>query len=238
MRFASERLSGGRVLTLSDAEDLAGGFDSISSLTLDATTGSVLFAENDVGSGANRIRRLPASGGIASILHEGAIDDWIDRLRFAPQPAPAVFAAFQPDLGGSLSYRSTDYLTTPLETSARSLRPARPQLDVAGPGTQGAGLVTLSATGAPPASLGLVFFGPAAGLGPEWTFYPASDPLFVALLPTAIWLAPVSIQADASGDGAIDFESPGLVGAFALQLLSLQLTPSMEFVATTNAIVL
>ena len=203
----------------SDGIPFAAGFDGISSIRVDPTNNFVYIAENNFGTGVNRVRSVLGVPASSPILYEGVSGQTISLQSFVPASDGAFFSAFQPDLGGLLTFSATNFYSV---FDRFELRPERPDLAFTGPGTTGIGPFDLEVSGALPAAGQLLMFGPAATSGPELPVAPFLPPLFVGLDVNTIQFFPFTFVADS--EGALDvglFNVTGAVGAIAAQMLLL-----------------
>lgn len=212
-------LTGGAVLGISDAFNLAIGYDGISSIVVDQLTGRTYIGENNFGTGVNRVRLAIASPSSSPILFEGANGLNVSLQDFEPGTGGAVFDRFQPDFGGSLVFSNTNFFSV---FDRLDLRPDRAELALTGPGTTGVGPFDLEVSGGLPSAVQLLMYGPASTTGPELALGQFTPPLFVGLDLGTLQFLPFNFVAD--GAGEIDFglfNVTGTVGAIAIQMLLL-----------------
>ncbi|TAJ21917.1 MAG: hypothetical protein EPO68_04045 [Planctomycetota bacterium] len=214
------QLAAGPVLAPSNAFAIASGFDGGGDLLYDASTQRLLLAENNYGSGLNRI--VFVNGGPASspVLVDGAPGQWISNLELAPAAPFGVLAAFQPP-GDRLRYNTTDFA---LAHARISLEPLRPVLALRGPGASGAGTLELNVDGAPPTGWALFAFGPAGSVGAIEAPLPlpGAISLWSPLALGSIGLVPGLVPIDAVGHATRVVAHDGsAIGQLALQALLL-----------------
>ncbi|MEW6073016.1 MAG: hypothetical protein AB1726_10560 [Planctomycetota bacterium] len=222
LRWTAAQLTGQPVATEADAEVLGAGYEAASSLAIDPADGRLYLAENDFGSGANRVRQVSGDAPSAPVLVAGAPFAWMTNLELLPGDGVALFRPYQPVEGGRLLYNTTDFAAT---WARRELAPARPAAFLTGPGTQGAGQVDLDVVGGPPLGIAFAAYGPSALYDPdELPIWLAAQGLnvFLGLDPSTLTLYPVLIPLDGEGHGATSFLHDGtLLGTLALQALVL-----------------
>ena len=219
IRWDAAQLASGAVLDESDATLVVAGFDGITDLALDSSTGAVYLAENaGFTSGANRIRRVGTGLAGSEVLVEGSVAfATLSNLEFLPGAGAARFLGYQPATGGTLRYASTDFVSS-FERSA--VMPLRPRTSVSGPGTSGVGPFDVRVDDAPPLGFGLVYYGPTSDFDPNEAVLQLSLPIFVGLDLTTISRAPGTLMVDTAGAGTQGYSSPGgLQGLFAIQVL-------------------
>lgn len=224
-------LAPGEVLLEDDALTIGFGFDGAGSLLVDEATGAVYIAENNFGTGVNRIVQVIASPAFSPVLYEGAVGQTIALEDLRPAAGGAAFGPFQPAAGGSLTFSRTDFIAP----GARfDLHPARPTISLTGPGTTGIGPFEFDVDGALPGGAMWVLIAPAAAAVPEIPLAGFTPPLLLGLDPVALNVLPFPIVADANGE--VDFglfNSTGAVGTVAVQLLLVD--SGGAAMATTNA---
>lgn len=213
IRWNAATVAGG-VLNAGNAALIGADFDGASSLAVDPLAGDVYLAETNFGTSTYVIRRVgatPASSPI--LLDQGA--SFLGELEFVSGAGLGTFAPWQPSDGVNLKYnRGANQFT---------IRPARPQLAISGPGTTGPGTVTFTVTGGVPDGIMLATACPTAFVQP-------GDSAFQ--LPTFLWVTPFTLAEtrraspstpvllDQNGSGTFQiFNSGGLSGAFGWQFL-------------------
>lgn len=220
LRFAAADLTGSPVAQEVDAAVVGEGFDGAGDLARDPVDGRIYLAENDFVSGINRIRLVLGDAGLSPVIVEGATGLTIGNLEFEAGDGEALFRAYQPSRGGLLRYNSTDFFAV---FERQHVVPARPALNLTGPGTTGAGDVTALVSGGPVGGFAALLYGPTALFDPlESPFLlPALEaPLFTGLdLGTLIFDASV-IALDGAGAGQLVFPHDGsLIGLVTGQAL-------------------
>ena len=233
--WTAAQLTGASVLSEADALLLGTGYDGASSMVYDPGAASLYLAENNYGTGLNRIVLANGPGDLAHVLVDGPAWSWITNLERVPGAGPAAFLPFQPASGGALRYNTTDFATA---TARLALHPRRPELVLGGPGLTGAGSLDVALQLGPPDGLSIVAFGPQTSqLGTELVLTLGSlPPLFLGLDPGALYPLAGPFALDGSGAFTAGFHNPGdLHGQLALQALVLD---SAGFPLGTSAVVL
>jgi hypothetical protein len=215
LRWPAAALTGAPVLTESDATILESGFDGAADLVLDPLGGGLYLAENNYGSGVNRIRLVAGNPLIPPILLEGIVGRTISNLEFLPGDGRALFAGFQPPSGGTMLYSTTDFFTT---YERHALEARRPALFLSGPGVTGTGPFQVDVTDAPRNGFAYLFYAPTTSVLANELVLPLRLPLFLGLAPAAAARVPGTMPIGPSGSGHLGFTSPGgLAGNWALQ---------------------
>lgn len=234
LRWPRALLTGAVLLDESDACVVASGFDGGGDLVLDPRSGELYLAENNFGTGQNRVRRVGTGPLDSPIVVDGAPFDAIHNLEFAPGAGPAPFRGFQPAGGGTLRYNATDFFSV---FARFALEPLRAGAAVSGPGVSGVGPFDLTVDAGPQNGFGIVLYGPSALFGPgEYAFFlPAAvAPLFTGLDPGTARVHPQALGLDASGHGALSFlNSSGMTGFLAAQVLLID--QQLAIVGTSSA---
>ncbi len=200
---------------------IGAGFDAISGLAYDETSGEVYSSENDFASGRNLIRRVQGNASESPVLVEGPLlvpQRTKSNLEFIEEGGPALFRPYQPTGGGRLRYQTVDFDT---KFQRMELAPLRPTIAFEGPGTTGIGPFTLALENGPPSGFAWLFVCPSSAYDPVEIALPLSTaihPLFVGLR------SPVSsagiLTLDSSGDALANLSNPsGATGAVAAQAL-------------------
>lgn len=215
--FPASQLTGAPPLGPSQGLQIGSGFDGASALAYDKDLGQIFLAENNFGSGTNRIRLVAGAASQSPTLFEGPTFGWLGIQGFVPASGGAVFGAFQPAAGGRLIVTSTDFFSY---DERLALQPARPQLTASGPGASGPGAFTLSLGAGPAFGLCLLAFGPSASVGPELPVVGLGQPLLLGLDLGSAALFPLAFPLDAGGSFSQGFQNGGaLTGTLALQAL-------------------
>jgi hypothetical protein len=215
VRWPAAALTGSPVLSEADATLIEGGFDGAADLALDPVGGGLYLAENNFGSGVNRIRLVAGNPLVAPILVEGLLGRSLSNLEFFAGDGVARFAGFQPESGGTLLYNTTDFSAA---HERLALLPLRPALAVSGPGVAGSGPFAVDVVDAPPGGFAYVFYSPASSLLSSELVLNLRIPLFLGLAPSATARAPGVLLVGANGTGHATGTSPGgLAGNWALQ---------------------
>jgi hypothetical protein len=218
--FTSAQLASGIEQTELDAIVLATGFAGPSSLAVDHVTGAVYLAENDFGTGANRIVRVQGSAALSSEIVVGTTAfNNLSGLELVPSECGGIFAPWQPECGGVLRYTGTDFFST---NDRIAVVPARPQATLTGPGAgPGPGAVTLELSQAPAVGFVQAFFGPTSSFStPEVAYALAgAPPLFTGLSLSSIDVLGGVIALDAAGELDLPAYDPGLDGVLTVQAL-------------------
>ena len=203
-------------LGMGDSVELAGGLDGVAGLAADPASGLAFISEVNAATGANRVASVSGPGTPPGTLVTDSAGGPFGRLDFAAGGGPGIFFAFQPEGGGALVVQSAG--TSGPERSA--LAPARPELDLAGPGTSGVGAVQVTVTGGAPGDLLVILAAPSAGtLAAEQPYFFGGLPLvWSALDPPAMVIVPTSALFDATGEARAEFYNVlGVIGALELQ---------------------
>jgi hypothetical protein len=215
--FLSSQLTGMPPLTVAQGLKLGSGFDGASALAYDPALGQIFLAENNFGSGANRIRLVAGTASQSPTLFEGPTGGWLGIQGFVPSTGGAQFGAFQPAFGGRLILTSTDFFSY---DERLALEPARPLLAASGPGASGPGPFSLDFCGGPAFGLCLLAYGPSSGVGPELPFVGLGQPLLIGLDLGSAQLFPTAFGLDSVGAFGQAFQNGGaLSGALSVQAL-------------------
>ena len=220
LRFDAAELTGIALLSEADGELVAGGFDGSSSLVIDPVYEVLFLAENDFGTGLNRITRIPVGAGTPSLVYEGNPFDFTSQLQFFAPTGDGFFFPYQPQGSGSLATVTTDFFSF---DDRLELVPERPVLAATGPGAAGSGSFELELSGAP--ELGLAVL----GVGPQGLHDPVETAIDFAGLPLlhtglhlgSVRVLPLVIPIDGSGAASVGpFHNTGaLTGNLVFQAL-------------------
>lgn len=214
IRWSAATVAGG-VLNAGNATLFGADFDGASSIAVDPVAGDVYLAVTNFGTSSYDLRRVGASQANSPIVVD-QIAGFFGGLEFVDGGAsPGSFAAWQPSDGVHLKYNQG--------SSQFTVRPARPQLAISGPGTTGPGTVTFTVTGGVPNGIMLATACPTAFVQPGDA---------AIQLPTFLWVTPFTLSQtrraspaspvflDANGTGTFQiFNSGSLGGVFAWQFL-------------------
>jgi hypothetical protein len=216
LRWSAAQVASGVVLGASDAVAVESGLDGATGLAHDPLWDVLYVAENNFGSGVNRVRIVGDPG---APLVEGTNGLTIGNLEFLPGDGVAAFRSYQPSSGGTLLYNTTDFFSV---YARRALAPLRPQASLTGIGTNGAGPFDVLLAGAPPGGIGLLHYCTLALAPTTEILVPFAFPLFLALDPATAQRIPGGFPIDAAGNASMTFFNPGgLERTFALQFLLL-----------------
>lgn len=221
-RWSAAQLAGPNVLSLADAQFIAGGFEGAARLAFDRRLGALYLVETNFASGANRIRRVLGAPAESPILVEGQPFRSLGNLSFHAGTGPAQLRAFQPPSDAVLTYTTSDFVAPPerFELVAR-----RPVLSLSGPGASGPGPFALRLEHGPAYGFARVLLFRAAGAqAPERVHIVAGLPLFLAAARPLLGLATLAgqelVRLDANGGLELGFTNPGgLQGRWAAQLV-------------------
>jgi len=215
LRFDAADLTGSELLSEADAQVVGSGFNGAFSLVLDPVHEVLYLAENNFGTGLNRVVRIPAATGVGSVVYEGDPFDFTSQLQFFSPTGDGFFFPYQPDGSGAV---------TAINGEGRvELTPSRPQLTASGAGVGGTGPFELQLDGAP--ELGLAVL----GVGPQSLFATTETAYLSAGLPLlhtgmqlgSIRVLPLVIEIDANGAASVGpFTNDGaLTGNLVFQAL-------------------
>jgi hypothetical protein len=218
--FELDDLTGNPIVDESSALVVASGFEACADLAYDPVHADLFIAEVDFSTGVNRIQRVESSASLSPLILEGAPFRAISNLEFQAGAGVARFAAFQPASGGRLRYNSTDFVSS---SDRNGVDPLRPVLLFSGPGTGGAGDVTVQLLGAAPLGFALIAFGPRALAPQEELVFELSGvdaPLFVGLDLASLLILPGLLPVGADGQGILVTQNPGgFEGLLAVQAI-------------------
>jgi hypothetical protein len=215
--FLSSQLTGSPPLTAAQGLQIGSGFDGASALAYDPALGQIFLAENNFGSGTNRIRLVAGAASQSPTLFEGPSFGWLGIQGFVPGTGGAQFGAFQPASGGRLILTSTDFFSY---DDRLALEPARPVLSASGPGASGPGPFSLDLDAGPAFGLCLLAYGPSGSVGPELPFLGLGQPLLLGLALGSAALFPAAFGLDGNGHLSLSFQNGGgLTGALSIQAL-------------------
>lgn len=227
LRWSAATVAGG-VLNAGNATLYGADFDGASSIAVDPVAGDVYLAVTNFGTSSYKLRRVGPTQATSPIVVD-QVAGFFGDLEFVDGGAsPGSFAPWQPADGVHLKYnQGSDQYT---------VRPARPQLAISGPGTTGPGTVTFTVTGGVPNGVMLATACPTPFVNP-------SDAAIQ--LPTFLWVTPFTLAQtrrmspttpvflDANGAGTFQiFNSGSLQGTYAWQFL-VGLTPA-ALLGSTN----
>ncbi len=234
LRWSGFQLDAPVLLTASDAFVVLTGLDGGSGLTLDPNSNQLYFGETNFSPGyLSKIRRVGFSQAASPVLYEGPPGAFLSVGQFLPSTGPAVFAGFQPESGGSLRFSYNDFATV---SARRVLTPARPTAAFSGPGTTGAGVVTLELNGGQPGGLAWLAYATPADVLPveQALFFDPLVPSFAGISPIALQFFPALFQVDGNGSVALPFFNDGsLLGVLAAQWLVLDGAGNLRGTSTT-----
>ena len=210
------QLASGNTFTEPDFGVLGTLFDGASSMTAGSAPFEVYLAQNDFGTGSNRIYRVAATEATSDIMVEGQTGNWISGLEFQAGTSGAAWAPYQPASGGDLRYVTTDFFVLSERTS---LNPARAVASLSGPGLTGVGSIQFEATGLAPSGMMFLFWGPQSLYSPTETVISVGGvPFFTGLDLGTVNLLPFLLVADSAGTAQFSFFNNGsLAGLLALQ---------------------
>ena len=216
----------GGCLDESDAIPYAFGFDGASDMAYDPQTGAVYMAENDFFSGLSRVWKVQsgsASSALPFVIE--ANGNWTSGLEILGNTGPAVLQAFQPTSSARLSYKSSG--------ARREVTARRPEVNLSGPGTTSAGLVTLDVAAAEPGGLALLFYGPTSLVAGSESVLPIANmtPLFSAMDLGSLTFGAL-LTLDGAGTASTSFNNPGLFGKVSIQGIVLDANGQL-FLGTT-----
>ncbi len=216
LRWDAALLTGAVVLSEAHATVIEQGLDGAADLALDPF-GDLYLAENNFGTGVNRIRRVAGNPRFGPVLIEGTPFRTMSNLEFEAGTGVAAFAGFQPPTGGTLRYNTTDFVSV---FERKELVCLRPGASLSGPGTGGPGPFSLSVVGGPPGGIGIPLYGPSSQYSPNETALLLRVPLFLGLNLATVRRAPGVLLLDGTGAGQAPYVNPGgLVGLFAIQVV-------------------
>jgi hypothetical protein len=206
-RFDAAEIDGATYLLDADATVVATGFDAGGDLVCDPATGDLYLAESSFTTGSSLLWRVGTTRATSQLVAESLAFTSIGNLEFHSGVAPAWFAPFQPEFGGTLRYTSTDFGSTFTRYAAN---PARPELALTGPGASGPGAFDVEVSGGPALGLALVLYGPQSLLAPveSGLVTGATAPLFSRLDPFSIVYGPL-LALDGSGAASVGYVNPG-----------------------------
>ncbi|QDU85218.1 hypothetical protein Pla163_23460 [Planctomycetes bacterium Pla163] len=213
LRFDAADLTGAPVLDASDATVFGAGFDGAGDLVCDAATGNVYLAENDFFDGSNIVFQVGPTRALSLAVVDGAIFNAIGGLEFSAGTSPAAFAPFQPAFGGTLRYTTTDFFSTFERTQ---VEPARPEVNLVGPGVSGPGVFSVQLSEAPKNGVAVFVFGVQSLYTPlELPFLFGGAPVFSGIdVGTAI-IGPI-VGTSASGTAQLNYTNDGTLGGTAV----------------------
>jgi len=217
-RFDANEIDGSSYLLDADATVVASGFDAGGDLVCDVATGELYLAESSFTTGSSLLWQVRSTRATSHLVAESGAFTSIGNLEFVAGQAPALFAPYQPDFGGTLRYTSTDFSMT---FTRQFVTPARTELALVGPGTSGPGPFDLEITGGPAGGVALVLYGPQSLLAPVETGFVTgvTAPLFSRLDAFTFVYGPL-LGLDGNGEASLGFVNPGTwVGTAAVQAI-------------------
>jgi hypothetical protein len=213
LRFAAGDLTGAPVLDASDATVFGAGFDGAGDLICDTATGRVYLAENDFGDGSNVVFQVGPTRALSLEIVNGAVFNAIGGLEFTAGTAPAAFAPFQPAFGGTLRYTTTDFFSIFERTQ---VQPARPDVNLVGPGVIGPGVFSVQLSGAPANGAAVFVFGVQSLYSPvELPYLFAGAPIFSGIDVGSAIIGPI-VGTSASGTAQLNYTNDGTLGGTAV----------------------
>ena len=216
----------GGCLDESDAIPFAFGFDGASDLTYDPQTGAVYMAENNFFSGLSRVWKVQsgsATSALPFVIESNG--NWTGGLEVLGATGPALLQAYQPTSSARLSYTSSG--------ARREVTARRPEVQLSGPGTSGAGLVTVDVAAAEPGGFALLFYGPTSMVAGSESVLPIANaaPLFSAMDLGTLKFGALLLL-DGAGAASTSFNNPGLFGVVSIQGMVLDVNAT-QFLGTT-----
>lgn len=213
LRFDAVDLTGVPVLDASDATLFGAGFDGAGDMVCDTATGRVYLAENDFGDGTNTVFQVGPTRALSLDVVNGLTFNAIGGLEFDAGTSPATFAPFQPAFGGQLRYTTTNFFSI---FERNQVQPARPAVNLAGPGATGPGAFAVQLTAAPANGVAVFVFGvQSLYSGVELPFLLGGAPIFSGIdLGTAI-IGPI-VGTSASGTAQLNYMNDGTLGGTAV----------------------
>lgn len=214
LMWTAAQANSGDVLTEADAVVVEAGLSGAAALAYDPFRDRMYLAENDFGTGVNRIRIV--NGGANAVLLDGTPGNTISTFEFRGGDGLAELRPYQPE-AASLLYNTTDFFSV---FARRSLHARRPVATCTGPGTFGAGVFDIGFHDAPPGGYAVVYYNLRSTMPGTELVLPFRFPFFFGLSLTQLGRVTGSIAADASGVGSASFVNPGgLEGLFGIQLV-------------------
>lgn len=205
LRWTASQISAGPVLGVGDAVLFAAALDGGADVAIDHVRSRVFLAESEFGS-PSHVVAFDASG--ARLSEIVTSDNWLSNLEFAFGPGPGSFEAYQPAIGVTLRYRSTNY-SAPSYSDVLTVRPRRPVATISGPGLSGPGEVTVTVQGAVPNGSLIMLLSPASKYTPIESTYDLGTFLFhTGMAPGSIH--PVAdVPTDTAGRGTWTYQNRG-----------------------------
>ena len=218
-----DQAGSGSLLTESDAVIIEAGLDGTAALAYDLFGDRLYVAENNFGTGINRIRVV--GGGAQAILLEGTTGFTISNFEFQGGDGLARLLPYQP-AAARLLYNTTDFFSV---FARRSLETLRPTATCTGVGTTGPGPFDVSFVDAPPNGFAIAYYNLQSSMpANEFVLNFKQLPLFFGLSLVQLGRVPGVIVADASGAGSATYVNPGgLEGLFGIQLLLFDATSKL-----------
>lgn len=202
--YLASQLTGAPVLTEFEGSPIGVGFDGASSMVVDPAFNRVYLAENNFGSGTNRIWNVSGSQASSELLYEGPTGDWVTIDRFDTGTGPGVFAAYQPEAGsGRILAGRTDFFSF---DDRFDLTPKRPELNITSAPFGTSTSFTLDVTDGRPNSPMILVYGltPAPGT-PEVSVIPGVLPLLSDFDLGSLEIFPFPLLLDGSGEVSLPF---------------------------------
>ena len=239
--FPSQSIGGGLLLTTADAWTLAAGLEGASDLAVDDLTGDVFLAVNrftvdvtgtDVS--LNQVQLL--RGTDAPILFSGTAGWSLSNLEVSSGDGTARLFPFQPASGGSLSFRSSEFVT--FGSVVRQYVPKRAGLTVGA----SSGTATMSVTAGGAGNIALFLYGPASSvLTTQFALSFANlshAPYFVGLDLSQVTFDLQGLLLDGQGEGSRAYSVPQSVSAGTYGAQALLLDAGSLPLGTTNVAIL
>jgi hypothetical protein len=217
--FLAWQLAGASVLTNADAFTVGAGFDAGNDLLYDAVASRLYLAENNFGTGSNRVYRVGPTAALSELVVDGAPFRYISNLELFQHAGPSIFAPYQPADGGRMLYNTTDFFSA---WERNEVRPQRPDLALSGAGASGAGLLDIAVQAGTRNGFALFAAAPTSAVaGSESTLpLPSATPLLSPFDLGQTVLLPGVSRLDAQGAVTISVPHQGdLLGLLSLQAL-------------------
>ncbi len=244
VRYSPAQLAGGSLLSEADGVLVTTGWNGISYLLIDQETDNLFVVESDFVNFTDPPVVYRALSGKAfseavfvapdSLFSFGKLELETDASH------PAIFRAFQPELGGRLTVPVTDFGAFASERV--SIQPRRPTAQVSGPGTGpgNSGPIEYTVEGAFPGGAILLGFGLASTLDPvesAYIIHPDVPPIFWGLNAGQHKFVQLRLAVDAGGKATFTVFNPGFYGAF-IAFQSGLTDSNLEIVGSAPSVVL